>query len=74
MTSQRVTPARVGMSPAHGLRRDHQAAYVLIALVVLVAALLISIAVSRGMAPASGGHRSGSPIVVPNPAPGPFGS
>jgi hypothetical protein len=74
MTSQTVTPAHVGMSPAHGLLRDHKAAQVLIALVVTVTAVLISIAVSRDMAPASGGHRSGSPIVVPNPVPGPFGS
>ena len=46
-----------------------------VALVLAVAAALIVIAVWRGLAPAApSGHRTGTPVVVPHPAPGPPGS
>jgi hypothetical protein len=45
-----------------------------VALVLAVTAALIVVAVWRGLAPAPAGHRTGPPIVVPHPAPGPFGS
>ena len=45
-----------------------------IALVLAVTAALIVIAVCHGLAPAPAGHRTGTPIVVPHPAPGPSGS
>jgi hypothetical protein len=45
-----------------------------VALVLAVRAALIVIAVSRGLAPASVGHRTGTPVVVPHSAPGPSGS
>jgi hypothetical protein len=45
-----------------------------VALVLAVTAVLILIAVWRGLAPAPTGHRTGTPIVVPHPAPGPPGS
>jgi len=44
------------------------------ALVAAVTAALIFLAVSQGLAPAPGGHTTGTPVVVPHPAPGPFGS
>jgi hypothetical protein len=44
------------------------------ALLAAVTVTLIFLAVSRGLAPAPGGHRTGTPVVVPHPAPGPFGS
>jgi hypothetical protein len=45
-----------------------------VALVLAVTAALILIAVARGLAPAPAGHRTGTPIVVPHPVPGPSGS
>jgi hypothetical protein len=45
-----------------------------VALVLAVMAALILIAVWRGLAPAPAGHRTGTPVVVPHPAPGPPGS
>ena len=45
-----------------------------VALVLAVTAALILIAVWRGLAPSPAGHRTGTPIVVPHPAPGPPGS
>ena len=45
-----------------------------VALMVTVTAALMFIAVSRGLAPASTGHRTGTPVIVPHPTPGPFGS
>jgi len=45
-----------------------------VALVLAVTAALIFVAVVRGLAPAPSGHRAGTPILVPHPAPGPFGS
>ena len=45
-----------------------------VALVLAVTAALILIAVWRGLAPAPIAHRTGTPIVVPHPAPGPSGS
>jgi hypothetical protein len=45
-----------------------------VALMVAVTAALMFIAVSRAAAPASTGHRTGTPAVVPHPTPGPFGS
>jgi hypothetical protein len=59
-------------------RRQHRRFPVLIAagvaLVLAVTAALIFVAVWRGPAPAPGGYRTGTPVVVPHPAPGPFGS
>jgi hypothetical protein len=74
MTNLTATPWRVGMFPLHGQLRDHRAARAFLALVLTVIAVLISIAVARGLAPASSGHRTGTPILMPHPAPGPFGS
>ena len=45
-----------------------------VALMLAVTAALLFIAVSRGVAPASTGHRTGTPAIVPHPTPGPFGS
>jgi hypothetical protein len=46
-----------------------------VALVLAVTAALIVVAVWRGLAPAAPvGHRTGTPVVVPHPAPGPSGS
>ena len=45
-----------------------------VALVLAVTAAMIVVAVCRGLAPAPVGHRTGTPVVVPHPAPGPFGS
>ena len=45
-----------------------------VALVLAVTAALILIAVWRGLAPSPAGHRTGTPVVVPHPAPGPPGS
>jgi hypothetical protein len=45
-----------------------------VALIVAVTAALMFIAVSRGVAPASTGHRTGTPVIMPHPTPGPFGS
>jgi hypothetical protein len=45
-----------------------------VALVLAVTAALIFIAVARDLAPAPGGHRTGTPVVAPHPAPGPSGS
>jgi hypothetical protein len=47
---------------------------VCVGLLLAVSTLLIFIAVSRSPAPASTGHRIGTPIIVPSPTPGPFGS
>ena len=44
------------------------------ALVLALTAALIFAAAVRGLAPAPGGHHAGTPILVPHPAPGPFGS
>jgi hypothetical protein len=44
------------------------------AVLLAVAAALIFIAVLRGLAPASIGHGTGTPAIVPHPAPGPYGS
>ena len=45
-----------------------------VALMLAVTAVLIVITVSRGLAPASLGFQTGTPVVLPHPAPGPFGS
>ena len=45
-----------------------------VALVLAVTAALIVIALWRGLAPAPAGLRTGTPNVVPHPAPGPSGS
>ena len=45
-----------------------------VAVVLAVMAAVILIAVWHGLAPAPGGLRTGTPVVVPHPAPGPSGS
>jgi len=45
-----------------------------VALVLAVTAALIFAAAVRGLAPAPGGHQAGTPVLLPHPAPGPFGS
>jgi hypothetical protein len=45
-----------------------------IALMLTATAVLISSANSRVLAPTPTSHRTGAPIVVPHPSPGPFGS
>ena len=64
--------------PASPVRIQHRQLLALIAvgvaLVLAVTAALIVIAVCHGLAPAPAGHRTGTPIVVPHPAPGPPGS
>jgi hypothetical protein len=45
-----------------------------VALALAVTAVLIFIAVSRGLAPAPIGHPTGTPVVVPHPTPGPSGN
>jgi hypothetical protein len=45
-----------------------------VALALAVTAVLIFVAVSRGLAPGPSGHRTGTPVVVPHPTPGPFGN
>ena len=55
-------------------RRFPAPAAVGVALVLAVTSALIVVAVWRGLASAPVGHRTGTPIVVPHPAPGPLGS
>jgi hypothetical protein len=50
------------------------AAYLVFLGVLGYAAVLISSANSRVLAPTPTSHRTGVPIVVPHPSPGPFGS
>jgi len=45
-----------------------------VALVLAVTAALIFAAAVRGLASAPSGHQAGTPILVPHPTPGPFGS
>jgi len=45
-----------------------------VAIVLAVTAVLVFVAFSHALGPAPAGHRSGTPIVVPKPSPGPFGS
>jgi hypothetical protein len=45
-----------------------------VALVLAVTAALILVVVARGLAAAPSGDRTGTPVVVPHPAPGPSGS
>ena len=45
-----------------------------VALVLAVTAALIFAAAVRGLAPVPSGHQPGTPVLVPHPAPGPFGS
>jgi hypothetical protein len=65
-------PAGRPARPQH--RRFPAPITVAVALVLAVTAALIVVAVWRGLAPASTGLRSGTPVVVPHPAPGPSGS
>jgi hypothetical protein len=60
------------VGPRH--RRFPAPITVAVALVLAVTAALILIAVWRGLAPAPAGLRTGTPIVVLHPAPGPSGS
>jgi|APPan5920702752_1055751.scaffolds.fasta_scaffold79403_1 hypothetical protein len=45
-----------------------------VALVLAVTAAVIFASAVRGLAPAPSEHQAGTPILVPHPAPGPFGS
>jgi hypothetical protein len=45
-----------------------------VALALAVTAALIFVAVSRGLAPGPSGQRTGMPVVVPHPTPGPSGN
>ncbi len=45
-----------------------------VALVLAVTAALIFVVVARGLAPAPSGDRTGTPVVMPHPAPGSSGS
>ena len=65
-------PASRPARPQH--RRFAVPVSVSVALVLAVTAALIVIAVCHGLAPGPAGHRTGTPIVVPHPAPGPSGS
>ena len=65
-------PASRPAGPRH--RRFPAPITVAVALVLAVTAALIVIAVWRGLAPAPAGPRTGTPNVVPHPAPGPPGS
>jgi hypothetical protein len=65
----------VPVSRAVGLpHRRFRAATAVVCALVLAAAALMSVAVSRYTASAASDHRPGMPIVVPHPTPGPFGS
>jgi hypothetical protein len=59
-------------------RLQHRQLLALIAvgvtLVLAVTVALLFIAVACGLAPGPVGHRAGTPVVVPHPAPGPSGS
>jgi hypothetical protein len=70
--------ATIDVPASHPARPRHRQLLapiaVAVALVLAVTAALILIAVWRGLAPAPIAHRTGTPIVVPHPAPGPSGS
>lgn len=70
--------ATIEVPVSRQVRMPHQWLLSLIAvgwaLAIVVMALVMCSALARGPAPAPGGHRTGAPIVVPSPAPGPFGS
>ncbi len=55
-------------------RRRRFPAPITVGVALVLAVTLILIAVWRGLAPAPAGHRTGTPIVAPHPAPGPPGS
>jgi hypothetical protein len=70
--------ATIKVPVSRPVRRRHRRFPALIvvgvALVLAVTAALIVIAVWRGLASAPVGHRTGTPVVVPHPAPGLYGS
>ena len=72
MTATIKVPASCPARPRH--RQLLALIAIGVALVLAVTAALILIAVWRGLAPVPVGHRTGTPIVVPHPAPGPPGS
>ena len=72
MAATLEVPASRPARPRH--RRFPAQITVAVALVLAVTAAVILITVWRGLAPAPAGHRTGTPIVVPHPAPGPPGS
>jgi hypothetical protein len=78
MTKQTAIPSWFGMSPlpgaTAGLGPFAAPRAVGVALMLAVMTLLIFITVTHNPAPAATGNRLGAPIVVPHPAPGPFGS
>ena len=73
-TTAASTEIPVTSSPGLPPRRLPATMAAAITLVLAMTAALIFIAVSRGLAAGPGGCRTGTPIVVPHPTPGPFGS
>ena len=72
MTATTEVPVTRPARPQH--RRFPVPLAVGVALVLAVTAALLVIAVARGLASAPVGHRTGTPVMVPHPAPGPPGS
>ena len=69
----------VEIPAGHTIRRQHQRRCAMplaasVALMLAATSLLIFTAVTRHPAPAATGHRTGTQVAVPHPAPGPFGS
>jgi len=73
-TTAATTEVPVTSFPALPPRRLPAPIAAAVTLVLAMTAALIFIAVSRGLAPGPGGCRTETPIVVPRPTPGPFGS
>jgi hypothetical protein len=74
-TSTEIPVTRpVGLEPRQVPAPIAAAVALVVALALAVTVALITVAVSRGVAPGAGGHRTGTPIVVPHPTPGPFGN
>ena len=64
----------VSRPPGLQHRRFPELIAVGVAQVLAVTAALIFVVVARGLAPAPSGDRTGTPVVMPHPAPGPSGS
>jgi hypothetical protein len=73
-TTSALIEVPVTASPGLPRRRLPALIAAAVTLVLAVTAALIFVAVSRGLAPGPTGHWTGTPIVVPHPTPGPFGS